>query len=170
MQVDNKAKHLGVMARNKGVTAENSMKSTPSAIQKTNLLPVAGIHEGKTPQTTMLTIHETFVQPLAIYAIHLTPESREVQESWDKLEKEITKRAFGIYWERSRVRLRNIAKLNTLNEAKVLIMTAMTRGLRNRSETPLPNRQASRDNGMLVATRATLKCKEEVNRGDVDKH
>lgn len=40
----------------------------------------------------MHTIHQSFLQPLATYAIHLTPGSRELQESWDKLGKEIIKK------------------------------------------------------------------------------
>lgn len=52
------------------------------------------------------------------------------------LEKGIIKMAPGIYWERKRVRLREIAKLDTLNDVNVLKMTAMKRRLRNRWETP----------------------------------
>lgn len=86
LELVSKGKYLGVMAKKKGVTAKNRVKRTQSAIQKTNLFRAAGIHESKIPPTTMLTICQNFVQPVATYTIHITPENRKLQKSWAKLE------------------------------------------------------------------------------------
>lgn len=80
----------------------------------------------------MSTICQMIFQPLATDVIHLTPESRKLQMSWDKMDKEIVKKALWICWERRRVRLREIAKLNKLNEVKALKMTGMKRQVRSR--------------------------------------
>lgn len=147
LEVVNKEKYLGVMEINNGVIAEKSVKRAQSAIQRPNPLRAAGIHEGKILSTTMLTICQPLVQPVATYAIHLNGENRELQESLDKPEKEIIKIALGIYWERRRARLREFVKLDTLNEVKALNMTAMKRQLRKRSKIPPKNRGANRTTG-----------------------
>lgn len=69
--------------------------------------------------------------------------------------------ALGIYHKRESGRLREIAKLNTLNEIKVLKITEMKMQLRNTSETPLLNRLDNQDEVMLAAKLAILKCKED---------
>lgn len=96
LKVANRANYLGVMETDEGVTAENCMRRTQSAIQRTHLLRAAGIHERKIPSKTMLTIRQMFVQTLATYAIHIKSESKELQKSWDKQENEIVKIALGI--------------------------------------------------------------------------
>lgn len=84
----------------------------------------------------MLRIYQMFVEPLATYAIHLPLESRELQESWDQLEKEFIKIVFGIYWGRRMVKLSENAKLSTLNAVEKLMMTGIMLQLRDRSESP----------------------------------
>lgn len=68
------------------------------------------------------------------------------------------------------MRLREIAKLNALNEVKAPKMTAMQRRLTNRSETPLLNRRTNLVDVMLVATKAKMNCKEDMNQADINKH
>lgn len=108
----------------------------------------------------MLKVCQSYVQPFATYAFHLTPKSREPHESWDKLEKTIINIALGIYCERMIARQSEMLVLNTLNEVMTLNMTAMKRQLRDRLETPSLRLRANPDYVMLAATKGILKCKE----------
>lgn len=126
-KVFNNVKFLGVMVTKRGVTADNCVERTGSAIQRTSLLWSSRIHEGTIPLTAMLTICQLFVQPTAPHTIHLKSESCELQEIWKKLVKESIKMELGIYWER-KPRLRERAELDTLNEEMALKMTPTKNG------------------------------------------
>lgn len=106
------------------------------AIQRTDILRVAGINDAKITSTTTLTTWQMFEQPLATYAIYIRPKTRDLKQSMDKLESTIIEIALGIYWEGRKARLLEVAKLNTPIEVKSLKIRAMKKRLRNRSETP----------------------------------
>lgn len=149
LKTTTKATYLGFKITNETVLAEESTSRVGKARGKLHLLKTAGLHAATMESGKLLQICESFILSTATYGIHLTPQDAALDEKWEQLEKNIIILAMGCYTETRRARLRDIAKLLSLQETKGLGWNGMRRRLEKRAQHQGANSKAGQDVGHI---------------------
>lgn len=89
--------------------AEGITERLKKATQRRSMLKQAEISMRNTESLTLLNICEAFVMSATTYGIHLTPQDRELGETWPNLENDIIIYTMGTFFEARTNRLKDIA-------------------------------------------------------------
>lgn len=114
------ARYLGYVITNNGVSEKGFTERIKMARAKIQLLRSSGLHADTVSTEKLLDICESFVISTARYGIHITSTDKELHDAWANLEKDMLILAMGCFTESRRNRLRDTAKLLSLQECKTL--------------------------------------------------
>lgn len=123
-QVENRieADYLGVTATATGTSHVKCIKRIKKATAFLHQPRGNGIHHGTMTTNSMLAIWRTHILPAATYGLHLVPHHNEQTKAWSTMEKSMMVMVMGCFSEKTRPRLRTVAKALTLRQQREIQM------------------------------------------------
>ena len=152
---ETEVEYLGVTMTNAGITDTKSMSRIILAIRRVDMLKKIHISNNVFTPRRIRSICNTFVYPVASYAIHLVPHSLELVHRWHKLDVSVMSIMFGIHQKRWEMKLRKIGRLPHLHERVGMMLYKLERKLERRMEN-VADSTGSSDHEALIQYRTQI--------------
>lgn len=147
------ATYLGVDASWTGIKPNHLQRRIILAEVRGKQITEQGITHKRISSTMMKTLLQTYVTPLAMYAIHLTPIDEKTKRMWQSLEAQIIQTTLGTFKERKRVRYREILGMLSLEEIIAIRLGGLENRIKSRAKHRKHDMEARMDITRLKDTR-----------------
>lgn len=148
--------YLGVSINSKGITDAKNIKRIRVANMKVNMLRNMQISNEYFTARRLRSICNTFIYPVANYALHLVPQSPELVNNWQRLDNNVIRLMFGIFQKRWEKKLRSIGRIPYLHERVGTMLQRLEAKLERRLENE-KNTNTRLDIESLVKYRTDIK-------------